>query len=145
MRRHFLGIVQFCTAVFPGVAAAQQPDTSALPVVIIAGPTVIAFWEVPPSDSTLIADPLLAMALDDQQYYWAGTRDKLAELGIVALDQPSRRFRVRNDLGERVFVAPLDSAVVGYLLVAPGSEFHVMYRIQYPDDLVAAARSFFGL
>jgi hypothetical protein len=139
-----LATLQVAVALLPGLAAAQQQgDASALPVVTITGPTVIAFWEVPSSDSVLIADTLLAMALDDQQYYWAGTRGKLVALGIAALDQPGRRFRIRDARAERVFAAPPDSAVVGYLLVAPGGESRVVYRVQYPDDLVAAARAFF--
>jgi len=125
--------------------ATQQDDTSALPVVTITGPTVIAFWEVPPSDSVLISDPDLASALDEQQYYWADTRTRLTEFGIMALSQPGRRFTVRDGTRERVFAAPRDSAVVGYLLVAPGRDFSAIYRVQYPDNLLAAVRSFFGL
>jgi hypothetical protein len=83
--------------------------------------------------------------LDEQQYYWAETRDSLAELGIAALDQPGRSFRIRDHLRERTFVAPQDSAVVGYLLVSPGEELRALYRVQYPDALLAVARSYFGL
>jgi ketosteroid isomerase-like protein len=66
----------------------QQDDTSALPAVTITGPTLIAFWELPSSDSVLIADPNLASALDEQQYFWAETRGRLTELGVTTLSQP---------------------------------------------------------
>lgn len=146
LRTYALGMLHLCIPIFPAVVTAQQPaDTSALPEVAITGSTVIAFWQVAVSDSILVADPILAMALDDQQYYWAGSRAKLADLGIAAIDQPGRSFRVIDELGERIFLAPRDSAVVGYLLVAPGRDFHAIYRVQYPDALVAAARSFFGM
>jgi metallo-beta-lactamase class B len=135
----------FCVVIPPGVLVAQQGKSPTLPEVTISGPTVIAFWEVPPSDSVLVADPMLASALDQQQYYWAGTRDGLTDLGVMALDQPGRHFRVRDEVRDQLFVAPPDSAVVGYLLVAPGRAFRAIYRVQQPEDLLAAVRSFFGL
>ncbi len=142
--RHSPVFVQLFVAVIPGLGAAQQVEPSSLPVITVERATVIAFWTVPASDAALIAEPTLAMALDDQQYYWAETRGRLTELGIAALGQPGRSFRIRDNLGERVFVAPPDSAVVGYLLVAPGTELKAIYRVHYPDDLVTVARSFFG-
>lgn len=140
-----LGMLFLCAGALPGSAGAQQVDPATLPVVEITGPSVIAFWRVPESDSVLVSEPLLAMALDDHQYYWAGTRDLLAELGVAALDQPGRSFRVRDGGGERVFIAEPDSAAVGYLLVGPGTDFFALYRVQYPEELVVAARSFFGI
>lgn len=41
-------------------------------------------------------------------------------------------------------VADPDSSDLGYLLVAPGVEYEVIYRVQYPEALVAKARFFLG-
>ena len=145
MRRHSLGWIPLGIVMLADSLAAQGVEQSALPVIAISRPTVIAFWKVPVSDSELVADPDLASALDQQQYYWAETRERLTRLGIAALDQPGRRFRMRDHEGERVFISPPDSAVVGYLLVAPGEAYRVVYRLHYPDDLIALATKFFGL
>ena len=126
----------------PGVTGAQgRPAPSPLPEVAVSGPTVIAFWLVPASDSVLEADPELASALDDQQYYWAESRAPLRAAGIAALDQPGRHFRVREPDRTWVFIAAPDSAAVGYLIVRPGHPPRVLYRRHFPDELLAAARS----
>ena len=66
-----------CTAA-TALTAQAGPDSSArLPVQRVTRLSVIAFWQVPASDSVLEADPDLASALDDQQYYWANTRPLL--------------------------------------------------------------------
>lgn len=123
--------------------AQSQPAPPELPVVTVNGPTIIAFWLVPASDSVLIADPDLAAALDDQQYYWAETRPQLALTGITALDQPGRRFLVREPGRAWVFAAEPDSSAVGYLLVQPGIAPRVLHRVWLPHDLLAMAREFF--
>lgn len=119
------------------------PDTSArLPVQRVARVSVIAFWQVPESDSVLEADPDLASALDDQQYYWANTRPLLEADGIGALDQPGRVFMVQEPRRRWRFAASKDSAAVGFLLVAPDRAPRVLYGRQFPDELLAAARAF---
>ena len=60
------------------------------------------------------------------------------------MDQPGRRFRVRDGETERLFCAAPNGAVIGYLLVEPGRPFEAIYRLAYPDELVEAAQSFFG-
>jgi hypothetical protein len=89
------------------------------------------------ADSVLAADPDLAGALDDQQYYWAETRPELTRAGIAPLDQPGRRFLVREPGREWAFEAAPDSSPIGY---AP----RVLYRLWLPHDLLTTAREFFG-
>ncbi|HEU4699544.1 MAG TPA: alpha/beta hydrolase-fold protein [Gemmatimonadales bacterium] len=110
----------------------------------MTGPTVIAFWTVPASDTALAADPDLASALDEQQYYWAESRTALAAAGFTPAEQPGRRFRVREPGRTWRFAAAADSAAIGYLLVRPGQPACVLYRLRHPDELLAAARAFFG-
>jgi hypothetical protein len=141
--RRRLGIMSLLTTLASGAGLAAQADLSELPIVTVTGPTVIAFWEVPSSNAQLADDPDFASALDEQQYYWVETRDRLTAFGITPLGQPGRRFRVRDGQTERLFSAPPDSAVIGYLLVEPGKTFEALYRLQYPDELIAAATSFF--
>jgi hypothetical protein len=130
-----------CMVATSPVSAQADP----VPVVTVTGPTVIAFWRAPSSDEELVADPGLASALDQQQTYWADTYSRLQDLGVAALNQPGIRFRVQDGERERIFVASADSSDIGYLLVAPGRDFHVLYRLRFPDDLVAAAKSYFDL
>ena len=136
--------VALLAAVVASLGAVQPSDVSGLPVVTVTGPTVVAFWEVPSSNSTLIDDPDLASALDEQQYYWAQSRSQLVALGIAARDQPGRHFLVRSGGEEHVFEAPFGSAAVGYLLVDPGRPPVAVYRLQYPDALREIARAFFA-
>lgn len=112
--------------------------------VLIAGPSVVAFWRVPASDSVLEAEPDLASALDDQQYYWSETRPLLEAAGVAALDQPGRTFMVAEPKRRWRFTAHADSAETGFLLVAPGRAPRVIYGRQFPDDMLAAARDFFS-
>ena len=131
-----------CTAA-TALTAQAGPDSSArLPVQRVTRLSVIAFWQVPASDSVLEADPDLASALDDQQYYWANTRPLLEADGISALGQPGRVFVVEEPGRRWRFAAPKDSAAVGFLLVAPGRVPQALYGRQFPDELLAAARSF---
>lgn len=132
-------------AVSVSFAHAQRPPAdSTAPLVTITGPTVIAFWRVPSSDAELDADPVLAMGLDNQQYFWAAARDSLESLGIRALDQPGRSFRIDDGVSERTFQADDDSSAVGYVFVAPGSPMHVHYRILSADQVTRIARTTFG-
>ena len=123
-------------------AQAGHDTSSAVPVQRVTRLSVIAFWEVPVSDSALEADPDLASALDDQQYYWASTRPLLETSGISALDQPGRVFTVQEPGRRWRFAAPKDSAATGYLLVAPGRAHRVLYGRRFPEEILAAARAF---
>ena len=121
----------------------EQPCSAETSQVVVTGPTVIAFWLVPASDAVLEADPGLASALDDQQYLWAETRPQLEAAGIAAVDQPGRRFVVREPRRRWVFAAAPDSAATGYLLVEPGQEPQVLYGRHFPDEVLAATREVF--
>jgi hypothetical protein len=82
--------------------------------------------------------------LDDQQFYMVGNRPLLSAAGIVPRDQPGRRFVVREPTKDWTFAAAADSAPIGYLIVEPGRTPLVLYKVQYPDALMTAARAFFA-
>ena len=124
---------------------AQATDDRSVPTVTINRPSVIAFWMTPTSNDTLAADPDLASALDEHQYYWAETRERLAALGVSALGQPGRRFYVVDADGRRMFEASAEEAPVGYLLVKPRGTMRPIYRMRYPDQLLDIVREHFGL
>ena len=145
MRARWTMKLALLTATFPGRSLAQEPDTSALPVVAIEGPTVVLFWTSPDSISDPDALGDLYAALDQQQTTMADTREALSALGMTDVSQPGRRFLIRDEAGERVFTASPDSSVVGYLLVAPEREDRVLYRVRFADVLVGAAREFLGM
>jgi len=119
------------------------PDT-ATAVVRIQRPSVIAFWRVPVSDAELEAVPGFATALDDFVYLWADTRPLLDSLGIAALDQPGTRFTIESGAGPQSFPAHPDSAEIGYVMVAPGRPATTVYGVQSPDEVLRAARDYFG-
>jgi hypothetical protein len=144
MRRQMFMTLGLCLALHGAVEAQHdQPLSAEIPEVVVTGPTVIAFWLVPASDAVLEADPGLASALDDQQYLWAETRPQLEAAGIVALDQPGRRFMVREPRRRWVFAANPDSAATGYVLAEPGQEPRVLYGRHFPDEVLAATREVF--
>lgn len=126
-----------------GAFAQSRPADVPTPVVRVSGPSVIAFWRVPASDSVLEADPGLASALDDQQYYWSETRPLLEARRIAALDQPGVSFVVREPRRRWRFTAAPDSADIGYILVTPGRTPRVLYGRRFPDEILAAARAYF--
>lgn len=137
----FLAAVLLVIGVAAATAGAQERATpDPLPVLDVVGPSVIAFWLVPASDSVLDADPGLASALDDQQYYWAGSRAPLEAAGIAALDQPGRTFRLREPGRSWLFAADPDSSEIGYLVVRPGYRPRVLYGRRFADELLAAVR-----
>lgn len=141
-----LMMLVLCLGVGIGEAAEAQhgpPAPAEISEVVVAGPTVIAFWLVPASDSVLDADPGLASALDDHQYYWAETRPRLEAAGIAVLDQPGRRFLVREPCRQWAFVADPDSAATGFLLTEPGHAPRILYGRHFPDEVLAAARAQF--
>ncbi len=131
----------------PAAALAQRElrAPTPLPEVKVTAPAVIAFWLVPGSDSVLEADPGLASALDEHQYYWSDTRTRLAAAGISALDQPGRRFVVREPGRRWTFTAAPDSTEIGFLFVQPGRKPHALYGRHFPDEVLALARDYFRL
>ena len=124
------------------LSAQRRHDPSPVPVQRVTRLSVIAFWQVPASDSVLEADPDLASALDDQQYYWANTRALLEAHGISALDQPGRVFIVQEPQRRWRFRAAPDSGATGFLIVAPGRAPRVLYNRQFPDELLSAAQAY---
>jgi hypothetical protein len=145
MRPCWTTMIAFLALTIPGHSLAQQQDASMLPVVTIDGPTVILFWTNPDSVSDPDARQGLYSALDQQQTTMADTRDALNAMGVSDLNQAGRQFRVHDGTRERVFTAPPDSLVVGYLLAAPGRDHRALYRVQFTDALLDAVRSFLGI
>src|SRR5690606_28589597 len=141
------GLVQVMFAALAAGAATAQ-DTVPLPpeppVVTVTGPSVIAFWTVPASDSVLEADPGLASALDDHQYWWSHAREQLEAQGLAALDQAGLQFEVQEPARRWSFAADPDSAAVGFLFIAPGGIPHVEYGRRFPDEVLAVVRQRFG-
>ena len=142
MRPFWTTILAILATSVPGYSLAQQPDVSTLPVVTIDGPTLILFWTIPDSVPDPDARAALYSALDQQQTTMADTREALNALGMIDVNQPGRRFRLRDRIGDKVFNASPDSAVVGYLLAAPGRDYRALYRVQFTDALLDAARTF---
>lgn len=142
IRLYWIALLAVVAPTIPVQSLAQSTVGSEGPVITIHGPTIIMFWTSPDS----VADPeeraALYSALDHQQTTMADTREALRALGMVDVSQPGRRFRIRDDAGERVFTAAPDSSVVGYLLVSPGRDDRVLYRVRFTDSLLDAVRSF---
>lgn len=108
----------------------------------IDAPTVIAFYTRPASDTALETDPDLAAALDNLMYHWADTYPQLNELGMAALTHAGREVIFRVNAEVATFQADADSSDVGYLLIRPDGQTRTLYRLHFPDELVAIAREF---
>ena len=138
-------VAALMVSLLPAPTAGQELDTTALPVVAIDRPTVIIFYLDPDSVSDPDAKMGLYSALDQQQTHMADTRSALNELGMYDVTQPGRRFILRDGTRDTRFEASPDSSVVGYVLVAPGREHRVVYRVQFYDSLLAEVREYLGI
>jgi uncharacterized protein YecT (DUF1311 family) len=117
------------------VAAAQQQ-----PVVIVAGPTIVAFFPVTKAELQNNADT--GEALADFQLYAKQVREPLKKAGIDFSEVYSHSFRIRIGQEATVFRPTKDDA--GYYLIVPGKKPRIEYGVMTDSDLLQVAREYFG-
>jgi len=116
------------------VAAEKQP------VVLVAGPTIVAFFPVTKAELQKDADANEALA--DFQFYARQVREPLKRTGIEFSEVYADSFRVR--IGQEVTVFRPTEGNVGYYLIVPGKKPRIEYGVMTNTDLLQVAKDYFG-
>jgi hypothetical protein len=116
------------------VAAEKQP------VVVVAGPTIVAFFPVTKTEVKKDADTNEALA--DFQFYAKQVREPLKKTGIEFQEVYAQSFRVRT--GQEATVFRSANGKVGYYLTVPGKKPRIEYGVMTNTDLLQVANEYFG-
>ncbi len=116
------------------VAAEKQP------VVVVVGPTVVAFFLVTKTELQQDADTNEALA--DFQFYAKEVREPLKKKGIKLQEVYAQSFKVR--IGQEATVFRPAKGNVGYYLIVPGKNPRIEYGIMTSTDLLQVANDYFG-
>jgi hypothetical protein len=112
------------------------------PVVVVHGPTVVAFFE-PVTQAKLAKEPDTNEALADFQLYATSVREPLRKAGIEFHELYTHSFRLR--VGNRLTTFRPVKGDVGYYLVAPGKKPRIEYGVITDVDLLQVANEYFGI
>jgi len=112
------------------------------PVVVVRGPTVVAFFE-PVPQAKLNKDPDKNAALADFQFYATNVREPLRKEGIEFHELYARSFQLR--IGNKVIKFRPVKVDIGYYLVAPGKKPRIEYGVMTDSDLLQVANEYFGI
>ena len=118
----------------PLVAAEKQP------VVVVAGPTIVAFFPVTKTELQKGADTNEALA--DFQVYAKQVREPLKKTGIEFQEVYAQSFRVR--IGQEATVFRPAKGNVGYYLIVPGRKPRIEYGVMTNTDLLQVANEYFA-
>jgi hypothetical protein len=133
-----IACVALCGLTGPAApAAAEKP-----PVVVVRGPTVVAFFE-PVPQAKLEKDSDTNEGLADFQWYATSVRDPLRKAGIEFHELYTHSFRLR--VGNRLTTFRPIKVDVGYYLVAPGKKPRIEYGVMTDVDLLQVANEYFGI
>ena len=119
----------------------SQGKSANVPLFVINGPTVIAFFR-PVSDADLQKDPDLNESLSDFQYYSGKAGADFKKKGIEYHEVYTLSFSVRVGSSVSVFRSHKDG--VGYYFIVPGKRPHVEHGVMTNDDLMQVADSYFN-
>ncbi|HEY2912920.1 MAG TPA: hypothetical protein VGK21_06145 [Candidatus Angelobacter sp.] len=125
----------FCVIAIAPRAAEKQP------LVVVSGPTVVAFFKpVPPGQ--LNKDPDANEALSDFQFYARSVRTRLRKVGIEFHELYAHSFRLR--IGTQLITFRPVKQDVGYYFVAPGKKPRIEYGVMTDSGLLQVANAYFG-
>jgi hypothetical protein len=110
------------------------------PVVVVAGPTVVAFFLVTKTELQQDADTNEALA--DFQFYAKEVREPLKKKEIKLQEAYAQSFKVRN--GQEATVFRPAKGNVGYYLIVPGKNPRIEYGIMTSTDVLQVANEYFG-
>jgi hypothetical protein len=116
------------------VAAEKQP------VVVVTGPTIVAFFPV--TRAELQKDGDTNETLSDFQFYAKQVREPLKKTGIEFSEIYAQSFRVR--IGQEATVFRPAKGNVGYYLIVPGKKPRIEYGLITNTDLLQVANEYFG-
>jgi hypothetical protein len=134
--RSAIACAAFCVVAIALRAAEKQP------LVVVRGPTVIAFFEPVPSGE-VGKDADANEALADFQFYARSVRQPLRKAGIEFHELYTHSFRLR--VGKRLTTFRPVKVDVGYYLVAPGKKPRIEYGVMTDSDLLQVANEYFGI
>jgi hypothetical protein len=129
-------------AIYVGSGSSQQASTESLPVFVIHGPTIVAFF-APVTGKELKNDSDTNEVLSDFQLYYSQASGPLRKAGIDFLDTDSLSFKIR--IGKKLRRYQMSKTDVGYFFIAPGKEPHIEYGVMTDKDLFDAASKYFGI
>jgi hypothetical protein len=130
-----------CVVLFAFTDPVAPAAADEQPVIVVRGPTVVAFFE--PVRQAKLKDPDTNEALADFQLYAKNVRELLKKAGIEFHELYTYSFRLR--VGNRLTTFRPDKVNVGYYLVAPGKRPRVEYGVMTDADLLQAANEYFGI
>ena len=134
--RSAIAYFAFCViAIAPGAAEKQ-------PVVVVRGPTVIAFFKPVPSEQ-VDKDADANEALSDFQLYASRARVPLRNAGIEFHELYTHCFRLR--VGNKLTTFRPAKVGVGYYFVAPGKKPRIEYGVMTHADLLQVANAYFAI
>jgi len=133
-----IACVALCGLTGPAAPAAAEKS----PVVVVRGPTIVAFFE-PVPQAKLAKEPDTNEALADFQLYATSVRKPLRKAGIEFHELYAHSFRLR--VGNKLTTFRPGKVGVGYYLVAPGKDPRVEYGVMTDADLLQLANEYFGI
>jgi hypothetical protein len=133
--RSAIACAAFCVIAIALRAAEKQP------LVVVRGPTVIAFFEPVPSGQ-VDKDADANEALSDFQFYARSIRTRIRKAGIEFHELYTHSFRLR--VGNKMTTFRPAKVGVGYYLVAHGKEPRIEYGVMTDSDLLQVANAYFG-
>jgi hypothetical protein len=134
--RSTIACAAFCLIAIAPRAAEKQP------VVVVSGPTVVAFFRpVPPGQ--LNKDSEMTEALADFQFYARSVCAPLRKAGIKFYDLYTHSFGLR--VGNKWITFRPAKENVGYYFVAPGKKPRIEYGVMTDSDLLQVANAYFGI
>jgi hypothetical protein len=131
------GVALVCVLSLPVslvVAAEKQP------IVVVAAPTIVAFFPVTKTELQKDADTNEALA--DFQFYAKQAREPLKKTGIEFQEVYAQSFRVR--IGQEATVFRPAKGNAGYYLIVPGKKPRIEYGVMTSADLLQVANEYFG-
>lgn len=127
--------------VAPAAALAQARTTAAAEVarLDVTGPTVVAYFVIPPNAVDTSAD--LAVAADDWSYAMAALGDSLRARGIALALITEPRLRIASRGTAPVTIALGATPAAGYVYARPGARPCLRRGWADPDSVLATARA----
>lgn len=128
----------------PRLAPAQRADTTP---VRVTERTLIAFSAVTPEtpmDSAEAAQNAVNEFLSDYHAGLDAAEPSLRALGVRVVRRTTRTLTIVRDGRRERFVPPDSIDGPGYVLVAPGRRARVFWGLESGEELVQAAKAYFG-
>ena len=115
---------------------AQSP-----PTFVIHQPTIIAFF--PTTQAEVDRDGDVGEALGDFDYYVSLAEKRLLSAGVAIHVVNARSFQIR--VGKKTVTFRPKKNEIGYYFIGPGKEPHIEHDVMVDEDILDAARKYFGI